>query len=160
PVFGPDAMRTKLARALQQMADFLRLDAKREELARRERALGVYRTLGDILTMHDDLVMEPDLLDTFAFERDALLRLTSAVEHVFLRVLAVARHRPPPGSALGGPALGHLDASTAVLIELLGQDVARAGGGTGEVTRPDRSLVGQLDAVPDLRELSHLYRRL
>jgi uncharacterized membrane protein YccC len=160
PVFGPAAMRGKLGRALQQMADFLRRDARREELARRERALGVYRTLGDILTMHDDLVMEPDLLDTFAFERDALLRLTSAVEQVFLLVLAVARHRPPPGSALGGAALGRLDASTATLIELLGQDVARAGGAAGEFTRPDRSLVDQLDAVPDLRELSHLYRRL
>jgi multidrug resistance protein MdtO len=160
PVFGPAAMRAKLGRALQQMADFLRLDAKREEQARRERALGVYRTLGDILTMHDDLVMEPDLLDTFAFERDALLRLTSAVEQAFLLVLAVARHRPPPGSPLGGAALGRLDASTAALIELLGQDVARAGGAASEFTRPDRSLVDQLDGVPDLRELSHLYRRL
>jgi multidrug resistance protein MdtO len=160
PVFGPAAMRTKLGRALQQMADFLRLDAKREELARRERALGVYRTLGDILTMHDDLVMEPDLLDTFAFERDALLRLTSAVEQVFLSLLAVARHRPPPGSALGGAALARLDGSTAALIEQLGQDVARAAGAAGELPRPERSLVDQLDAVPELRELSHLYRRL
>src|SRR5262249_54677313 len=160
PVFGPDSLRGKLARALEQMADFLRRDAMHDELVRRERALGVYRTLGDILTMHDDLVMEPDLLDAFAFERDALLRLTSAVEQVFLLVLAVARHRPPPGSALGGDALGRLDASTAALIELLGQDVARAGGAAGEFTRPDRSLVDQLDLVPDLRELSHLYRRL
>ena len=160
PVFGPDSLRAKLGRALEQIADFLRRDANHEELARRERALGVYRTLGDVLTMHDDLVMEPDLLDTFAFERDALLRLTSAVEHVFLSLLAVARHRPPPGSALGGAALGRLDGSTAALIELLGQDVGRASGAAGEFTRPDRSLVDQLDAVPDLRELSQLYRRL
>jgi multidrug resistance protein MdtO len=160
PVFGPASMRAKLGRALEQMADFLRRDAMREELARRERALGVYRTLGDVLTMHDDLVMEPDLLDTFAFERDALLRLTSAMEQVFLSLLAVARHRPPLGSPLGGAALPRLDRSTAALIEQLGQHVARAGDAAGELTRPERTLVDQLDAVPELRELSHLYRRL
>jgi multidrug resistance protein MdtO len=160
PVFGPASLRAKLGRALDQMADFLRRDAMREELARRERALGVYRILGDVLTMHDDLVMEPDLLDALAFERDALLRLTSAVEHVFLSLLAVARHRPPPGSTPGGAALDRLDRSTATLIEQLAKHVTRPDDMAAALAPPERILVDQLDAFPELRELSHLYRRL
>ena len=160
PVFGPASLRAKLGRALEQMADFLRRDAMREELARRERALGVYRTLGDVLTMHDDLVMEPDLLDAFAFERDALLRLTSAVQQVFLSLLAVARHRPPPGSAPGGAALERLDRSTATLVEQLGHHVTRADDAGAALVPVERTLVDRLDAFPELHELAHLYRRL
>jgi multidrug resistance protein MdtO len=160
PVFGPASLRAKLGRALDQMADFVRRDALHEERTRRERALGVYRTLGDVLTMHDDLVMEPDLLDAFAFERDALLRLTSAVQQVFLSLLAVGRHRPPPGSALGGAALEQLDRSTATLLEQLGHHVTRADDAGAALAPVERTLVDRLDAVPELHELAHLYRRL
>src|SRR5262249_9894273 len=121
---------------------------------------GASRPLGHVLTSPGALVMEPDLLAALAFEPDALLRLTSAVEHVFLSLLAVGRHRSPPGSALGGAALARLDQSTAALIEQLGQDVARAGVAASELTRPDRNLVDRLDTVPELRDLPHLYRRL
>lgn len=156
PVFGPMALRRGLGDALRQVAVLHRASASGDVVARRTHAFGVYRTINDVLAMHDDLLIEPELRPGLSAERDALLAVLSAVERVFLDVLAVARHRPETPA----PELAALDRATAAEIDGLGECLKTLGPVPPSVVAERRRVLDVPDAPIARRELDETYTRL
>lgn len=166
PVFARDALREKLAAALEQMAALQRLAAAGDDVARRSRAVAIYRLLADSLALADEALAEPEWREDQAARRRTTLRATGAVQDLFLAQLAVGRHRNA-ATAAGVPervaaALAALDGDVAgQLLEhaaALRGDAGAAGGHP-----PDAAAVEALAAVsqaPAVQEAATVYRDL
>jgi len=154
PVFGDTVLRRTLAEALGHMAELHRAAASGNLSGMRQRALGVYRALGEALAMHDDLGLDPGRGQAVA-AHDALLRVVSGVERLFLDLLAVARHRPlsvPPAVVTS---LESLDTDTSGAIETLRQHLL---GAAALETLPTAEQLDELRTAPELRGFARLYR--
>jgi multidrug resistance protein MdtO len=126
PVFARAAMRRKLANALSQMAELQRQSSAGSAPGAHSGALATYRTLTEALALQDDLPMEALSHDERGHIREAALRLSSAVQGVFLQVLALHRHRPSlarAAAAAGLEEIGRLDVQVAELLDALAADL-------------------------------------
>jgi multidrug resistance protein MdtO len=153
PVFGDTALRRTLAEALGQMAELHRVAASGNLSRMRQRALGVYRALGEALAMHDDLGLDPGRGQTLA-AHDALLRVVSGVERLFMDLLAVARHRPVSVPPAVETSLERLDSDTSRAIEMLRQHLL---GAAPLETLPTAERLDELRTAPELRGFARLY---
>jgi hypothetical protein len=153
PVFGDTVLRRTLAEALGQMAELHRVAASGNLSGMRQRALGVYRALGEALAMHDDLGLDPRRGRALA-AHDALLRVASGVERLFLDLLAVARHRPLSVPPAVETSLERLDSDTSGAIETLRQHLL---GAAPLETLPTAEQLAELRTAPELRVFARLY---
>jgi multidrug resistance protein MdtO len=153
PVFGDTALRRTLAEALGQMAELHRVAASGNLSGMRQRALGVYRALGEALAMHDDLGLDPGRGQALA-AHDALLRVVSGVERLFMDLLAVARHRPVSVPPAVETSLERLDSDTSGAIETLRQHLL---GAAPLETLPTAERLDELRTAPELRGFARLY---
>ena len=153
PVFGDTALRRTLAEALGHMAELHRVAASGNLSGMRQRALGVYRALGEALAMHDDLGLDPGRGQSLE-AHDALLRVVSGVERLFLDLLAVARHRPVSASPAVETSLERLDTDTSGAIETLRQHLL---GAAPLETLPTAERLDELRTAPELRGFARLY---
>ena len=125
PVSARSTIRHKLADVLHKMATLQRLIVQKNRAQARNTSFTIHRDLTSVLTLQDVLPFEPvSSAQEAEREGDALLQLINHAQRVFLKLLALGRHRV--GMNLDGVAppvvdrMNVLDEAVAKALEALG----------------------------------------
>jgi uncharacterized membrane protein YccC len=170
PVSARSTIRKTLANVLRKMATLQRLILHKDRAQARNTSFAIHRDLTSVLTLQNVLPFEPvSSAQEAEREGDALLQLINHAQRVFLKLLALGRHRV--GMNLDGVAppvvdrMNVLDEAVAKALEALGASLdGRQGVTTADIDNLLSDFERGVDSHPggpvvaQLREHIVLYR--
>jgi len=128
PVFVRSTIRQKLVDMLHKIAILQRLVSQKNRAQARTTSFAIHRDLTNTLSLQDVLLLEPDLPQQEAEgEHNTLLQLINHVQRVFLKLLALGRHRAGMNlDSMAQPVVDRmheLDEAIAKTLEALGDSL-------------------------------------